>query len=80
MFVYEAVLEAIKTGNTTLARKNFRTIYEQMLYGEEACDETGEEDGEMDKGKHLSIDKQYQVSFVLKVCRNVDMTGFCTMT
>ncbi|XP_012937090.1 receptor-type tyrosine-protein phosphatase T [Aplysia californica] len=43
VFVYEAVLEAIKTGNTTIARSSFHSTYEEMLSRE------GEEESPMEK-------------------------------
>lgn len=51
MFVYDAVLEAIMTGNTTIPRSSFHSTYEEML---------SHEDGEKSE-----MEKQHEVCTVL---------------
>ncbi|XP_050400814.1 receptor-type tyrosine-protein phosphatase T isoform X2 [Patella vulgata] len=48
VFVYDAVLEAVKSGNTTISRSAFRTVYQDM------CTATNE-------GDKTELEKQYNV-------------------
>lgn len=50
-FVYDAVLEAVKSGETTIAKSAFRSTYQNMLSA-------------ANEGDPNKLEEQYQVSWI----------------
>ena len=68
MFVYDALLEALKTGNTAIPCSDFRGAFE-MLCRIDSESESEEEEGVVEKSDEpkTRLQKQFEVSQIVSV-------------